>query len=297
MKKGSQKDSWMISLIIGWLVFVVSLTTWWLIFSLRIISQLSTFVGGTESSHQQKMLVMEGGTLIIFLLVGGVALVYFALRERQRFQEVSHFFSTFSHDLKTSISRLVLQGERLFDKELLAGKDRASDEAKKFQKNLLALEMQLENSLHLAQQGTRGLTLQSMDLKPIISRIHGNWPELKVSLQGQSQKKFKADAVALESILKNLVSNSVLHGEAEEIYFKVSDKNNQIEIHYSDNGKEFKGDAAQLGSRPQPSQKGTGIGLFIVQQWADRMKAELKFSQTERGSLQAHLTLPAGGEK
>lgn len=287
MKKGS----WVIGLIIGWLVFVVSLTTWWLIFSLRIISQLSMFVGGTQSSHQQQMLVMEGGTLIVFLLVGGVALVYFALRERQRFQEVSHFFSTFSHDLKTSISRLVLQGERLFDKE------KTSEEAKKFQKNLLALEMQLENSLHLAQQGTRGLTLQSMELKPIISRIHSNWPELKVSLQGQSQKTFRADAVALESILKNLVSNSVLHGEAEEIYLKMSDKNAQVEIHYSDNGKEFTGDPEQLGAKPQPSQKGTGIGLFIVQQWADRMKAGLKFSKSERGSLQAHITLPTESGK
>lgn len=279
-----KRISWTIWAIIAWLVFVVSLTIWWLIFSLRIIAQLSSYVSNSQVEHHQKMLVMEGATLIIFLIVGGSALVYFALRERSRFEEVRHFFSAFSHDLKTSISRLVLQGELIFKN------DKASAESRQFQKNLLALEMQLENSLHLAHQETRSLTLQEVNIKSIVSRIHGHWPDLKVHLQDKGT--LVSDAVALESIVKNLVSNSVLHGQADEVNLKVSTNSENIEILYFDNGKPFTGSLEVLGAKPQPSQMGTGIGLYIVHRWAKRLRGQIRFSLNESGSLQVHLTLP-----
>jgi hypothetical protein len=282
-----KKNSWVIWSIIAWLLFVVSLTTWWLIFSLRLISQLSSFTGNSGTSQHQKMLVMEGGTLIVLLIVGGVALVYFALKEKQRFEEVRHFFSSFSHDLKTSISRLVLQGELIFQKE------KESEASRNFQKNLLALEMQLENSLHLAQQGSRQLTLQKMDLKSTLSRIHGIWPELKVSLQGPGW--IVADAVAVESIIKNLVSNSVLHGGADEIFITLSEQNKKILMTYSDNGRVLEADLQSLGKRPRSSGKSTGIGLYIVRQWAQLLNSDLEFSKTDRGSLQARMAFFAEG--
>jgi signal transduction histidine kinase len=282
-----KKTSWVIWSIIAWLIFVVSLTIWWLIFSLRIISQLSSFTGALESTHHQKMLMMEGGTLIFFLIVGGVALVYFALREKQRFEEVRHFFSTFSHDLKTSISRLVLQGEILFQNE------KSTEASRNFQRNLLALEMQLENSLHLAQAEGRRLTLQKLDLKSILSRVHGIWPELKVSLKGPSI--VYADAVALESIIKNLVSNSVLHGQADEIYISITPLEQKTELIYADNGRVFEGDPSGLGERSHPSKKSTGLGLQIVRQWTRLLGHELQFSKTQSGSLQAHILFSVPG--
>jgi signal transduction histidine kinase len=236
---------------------------------------------------KRNMLIMEGSTLILLLIVGGIALVYYALRERRHLEEVKHFFSTFSHDLKTSISRVVLQAEAL------PKTAEGSEKLKAFQKNLLALEMQLENSLHYAQQESRVLTLQAVDMKAVVSRLHTQWPDLKFNLQGSG--RFRGDAVAVESIFKNLVSNAVLHGEADEINFRIIPDEAAVMIELSDNGKPVSIDIATLGKRLQASQKGTGIGLFLVQQWVSKLKGKIHFSKSERGSLLVVVTLPAAG--
>jgi len=286
----SRRVSGLIWLIVAWLVFVVSLSLWWLIFSLRTIQKLNEYVRDEYLIRQQNMMIMEGLVLILFLIIGGSALIYFALREKSRFDEVKHFFSTFSHDLKTSISRLVLQTENL------AQSDKNSDSLKDIQKNLISLEMQLENSLHFAQHDSRQLTLQPVDIKPVIGRLHTQWPDLKITLQGQG--KFVGDTAAVESIFKNLVSNASLHGGADEIQIAVKKNGERVEIRFTDNGQPVSVDVEQLGRRLHPSQKGTGIGLFLVHQWVSRLGGTIRFEKTERGSLEVQLnfaTADGGG--
>lgn len=280
-----KKSSWQIWAIILWLFFVIALAAWWLIFSIRTIHQLSEYLGDTALLDKRNMLIMEGATLILLLIIGGIALIYFAIREKRHLEEVKHFFSNFSHDLKTSISRVVLQAEAL------PKSGDSSEKNKAFQKNLMALEMQLENSLHYAQQESRRVAMEPVDMKAVISRLHTQWPDLKFNLQGQG--KFLGDAVAVESIFKNLISNSVLHGEADEVTFKIIPDESAIMIEVSDNGKPVTADIATLGRRLQASQKGTGIGLYLVQQWVDKLKGQIHFSKSDSQSLIVVLRFPA----
>lgn len=279
-----RKTSLVIWLILVWLAFVVSLTGWWMIFSLRTIERLGVLLQDVHFTDQKRMMVMEGSVLILCLLLGGIALVYFALREQRRLREVKHFFAAFSHDLKTSLARLILQSEPLVQQE------KNSDKLKNFQRNLLALQLQLENSLHLAEPENRRLALESMDVKSIISRLHTQWPEMKFNLQGSG--RFTGDAVAVESIFKNLVSNSVLHGGADEIQVSVRKDGSVLEVEYSDNGKPLATDIKELGRRLQPSTQGTGIGLYLVQSWVERLQGRVNLHKTERGSLAATLRFP-----
>jgi signal transduction histidine kinase len=130
-------------------------------------------------------------------------------------------------------------------------------------------------------------------MKSVVSRLHTQWPDLKFNLQGAG--RFLGDAVAVESIFKNLVSNAVLHGEADEINFKIIPDESSVMIEISDNGKPVSVDIATLGKRLQASQKGTGIGLFLVQKWVDKLKGRIHFSKSERESLLVVVTLPAAG--
>jgi len=279
-------SSWQIWTICGWLSFVIALSAWWLIFGVRTIHQLGQFVSDEDGLlRKRNMLIMEGSTLILLLIVGGIALIYYALREKKHLEEVKHFFSTFSHDLKTSISRVVLQSEALVKP------GEASDKIKNFQKNLMALEMQLENSLHYAQQESRALALEPVDMKSVVARLHSQWPDLKFNLQGQG--RFLGDAVATESIFKNLVSNAVLHGEADEMTFNLISDGGFVMVELSDNGKPVEADVKTLGKRLQASRKGTGIGLFLVGQWVARSRGQIHFSKSERGSLTVVLRFPA----
>lgn len=266
-----------------WLVFVVSLATWWMIFSLDLIQKFNDQNPQTDFQPQKTMLMTEGTVLIVFLIFGGISLIYYALREQKRLAEIQLFFSTFTHDLKTSITRLVLQGERLSQKY---------PEAEEFQKNLLILEMQLENSLHLAQMEERGLILEPVDIKKIVARLHMQWPGLKINLQGK--EVFLADQVAIESILKNLISNSLLHGQADEIFLKMEKDSSQIALDYWDNSQlKISQDLKSLGKTLQPSQKGSGMGLYIVNRWAAMQKSQLRFSAGKTGALSVHFKFPA----
>ncbi len=283
MKRGSS----LVYLFFVWLVFVVSLATWWMIFSLGLIQQFHDQNPQADFQPQKTMLITEGTVLIVFLLFGGISLIYYSLREQKRLAEIQLFFSTFSHDLKTSITRLVLQGERLSKKY---------PEAEEFQKNLLVLEMQLENSLHLAQVEERGLILEPVDIKKIVARLHMQWPGLKINLQGK--ELFLGDQVAVESIFKNLISNSLLHGQADEIFLKVGKESSIVTVDYWDNSQlKIEQDLNTLGRTLQPSQKGSGMGLYIVSRWTAVQKSQLRFSAQASGALVVHFKFPAAAAR
>ncbi len=278
------KSRWTVTFFVLWLIFVVSLAIWWMIFTLRTLGRLHDQNPALEIKPETTMLITEGSVLIVLLVLGGVTLISYALREQRRLSEVQLFFSTFTHDLKTSITRLVLQGERLSQKD---------PQAEEFQKSLMALEMQLENSLNLAQMDQRGLVLESIDLKKIISRLHTQWPDLKIQLQGK--ETFLGDSVAMESILKNLISNSLLHGKADEVSLKVSTQKNNVVILFSDNSQVvLQREPEELGQKLEPSQKGSGMGLYIVRRWTALQNGSIRFLVSAQKTLQVEMQFAKG---
>src|ERR1019366_6607410 len=105
----------------GWLLLTVSMTSWWLIYGLMVVGQLA---GGTQSQQEevirgQHMLHWEGGSLILLLILGGIGLFYYSLREFHRNRQIEQFFATLTHELKTPLASLRLQVESL--QEDLAG--------------------------------------------------------------------------------------------------------------------------------------------------------------------------------
>jgi signal transduction histidine kinase len=146
----------------------------------------------------------------------------------------------------------------------------------------------LENSLNLAQMDQRGLVLESVDLKKLISRLHTQWPGLKIQLQGKTL--FLADSMAMESILKNLISNSLLHGLADEIFLKLVVEKNTVLVFYSDNSEvALARPPEELGKKLEPSQKGSGLGLYIVRHWMNLQKANIRFLLSNRKTLQVEM--------
>src|SRR5438309_10429254 len=85
-------------LAIIWFAFTFSLVTWWWIF----------FLLRSRGDASHRMFAWEGSILIAAVLIGGIALILFSYRDQKRHQRLRFFFSTFSHDIKTSITRLPL---------------------------------------------------------------------------------------------------------------------------------------------------------------------------------------------
>lgn len=267
---------------IAWLVFVVSLATWWMIFSLRIISQLQEFVGDGSLQKQHDMLLMEGAVLIVLLICGGTALIYFVVREKKRFDQVRLFFTTFTHDMKTSITRLLLQSEEL-------GQKISPEGVKSFQKNIIALEFQLENSLNLAQFNRRDAHIEKVEPKSLVVRLHQYWPNIKITLNNNIP--LYTDSVGLESILRNVISNSMIHAKADEFKIKIETGRNYC-IEVTDNGSPSNFDFSSAGYTITPSVSGSGIGLYLIRQWVEKLGGTIAFLPSDVGSVKVVLCLP-----
>jgi signal transduction histidine kinase len=112
-----------------WLLFTVSLASWWLSVGLTL-------------TGRREMFLWEGGVFILVLIAGGLAIVLAIRREQRRREAVETFFMSFTHDIKTSLARVQLQAEGLRE-------DFPETEARASVDRLLAdtlrLQIQLEN--------------------------------------------------------------------------------------------------------------------------------------------------------
>jgi len=283
-----------IFLVALWVVFTVTLTAWWLIFGLRqldLINQ-SNLENAAQLNRHYQMLLWEGGILITSLVGGGLALFYFARREQKRHAQVEEFFAAFTHDAKTALASLRLQAESLQEDYAGSGPNPLLD---RLLRDTLRLQLQLENSLFLVNLSRGKFFLEPISLSTCIDNLRRHWPDLRIHQQGDAM--VFADARALESVLTNLIQNSVTHGCAPEIVIAVdSDQKNRLSLQIADNGQGFAGDFNQLGRLfvRHGRSSGSGVGLYIVRQLIKRMNGTIVFDNGPDGGFVAHLNLPEG---
>jgi signal transduction histidine kinase len=276
-----------------WVAFTVTLAGWWLVFGLRqldLIKRLSV-EGATDLHRYYQMLLWEGGVLIASLIGGGLALFYYARREQKRHAQVEEFFAVFTHDAKTSLASLRLQTEALREDFANAGPSPLLD---RLLSDTLRLQLQLENSLFLVNLTEGKLFLEPIRLSDRIDALRHHWPDLEITQAGDGI--LTADARALESVLTNLVHNSVTHGRATRVDFEIENADaGRLRVRLSDNGSGFQGDPGQLGSKPlvrHTRHSGSGVGLYIVRQLSRRMNGAIDFSRGNDGGFVAALEFP-----
>jgi signal transduction histidine kinase len=291
MSAERKRRSLAIALVAVWVVFTVTLAAWWLIFGLRQLDLIKSLnVAGAQDLHRYyQMLMWEGGILIASLIGGGLALFYYAKREQRRHAQVEEFFAAFTHDAKTALASLRLQAESLRE-------DFAQSEANPLLERLLSdtlrLQLQLENSLFLVNLPRGKFFLQPIRLSDRIDPLKLNWPDVTITVTGDAA--VMADARALESVLTNLVQNSVIHGHASQVKIDILRRDGRVMVTVVDDGKGFKGDLSQLGKLfvRHARSSGSGVGLYIVRQLLRGMNGTILFRNGSESGLVAELELP-----
>lgn len=266
------------TLAVIWFVFTFSLVTWWLVYSLRR-DDLNT------TAH--RMFAWEGSILLAAVLIGGGVMVFLSYRDEQRHQRLRFFFSNFSHDIKTSISRLRLQAEVLEED----AEQMKNPVFRRLIQDINRLDLQLENSLLLSSFAQSPLFLEELSLSQMISSLRSDFSDLKVELNQDAI--VRVDKRAFLSVLRNLFQNSVLHGKADAVQIHVSGQAPEILIRVRDNGLGFKGEIHRLGQGILRSndQRGNGIGLFISRSLVRKMRGQLNFFTDNQG-FEAQLKIP-----
>ncbi|HET9370481.1 MAG TPA: HAMP domain-containing sensor histidine kinase [Vicinamibacterales bacterium] len=279
-------------LAVVWLSLTVSLAAWWLVFGLSQARRLHTATAPADTAEidrVQRMLEWEGIFLIALLVGGGIALIVGIRREHARQDEVSNFFMSFTHDLKTSLASLQLQAESLRE-DLPEAADNANLE--RLMKDARRLQLQLENSLYFAQPDG-GLIVEPVDVHALVERVAEDWPELEVRTEGE--RLVLADERGVTSVMRNLLQNASVHGQAREVVVRIEPvTHGRVAITVTDDGRGvLEEEVAHLG---QPFVRsattgGSGVGLFVSRRLLSRMRGSLQCARADRG-LRVTLELP-----
>lgn len=268
-----------IYLAVIWFLFTFSLVTWWWIFWMQRVA---------TSEKTYRMFVWEGSVLLALLLVGGSALVLFTYRDSRRHHRLRFFFSTFSHDIKTSIARLRLQAEVL-EEDLQSA---SNPVLKRLVQDIHRLDLQLENSLLLANLEEGHFLRERIPLSSLFSTLRNEFPDL--SLELEKEAAIFGDRRALLSVFRNLLQNAVIHGKASAVKLQVKSLGREhIEILVRDNGLGFKGNINKLGSEILIStdSHGNGIGLLLTRRLLKKMNGDISFENHNSQGFAAKITL------
>jgi signal transduction histidine kinase len=281
-----------IALVGLWVVFTVTLAGWWLVFGLRQLDLLNrlNLEGAADFHRHYQMLLWEGGILILSLIGGGLALFYYARREQKRHAQVEEFFAAFTHDAKTALASLRLQAESLREDFANAEPSPLLD---RLLSDTLRLQLQLENSLFLVNLTRGKFFLEPISLSDRVDTLRHHWPDLAITQSGDGV--VMADVRALESVLTNLVQNSVTHGRANEVDVNVKRTGDgRLIVRVADNGSGFQGDPNQLGKLfvRHTCGSGSGVGLYIVRQLVKRMNGTIRFTGGRPGGFLAEIDFP-----
>jgi signal transduction histidine kinase len=264
---------------VAWLVFTVSLASWWLSVGLSL-------------TNRHTMFLWEGGAFILVLLGGGIAILVAIRREDRRRQALEMFFMSFTHDLKTSLASVQLQAEGLREDQADPAMRGPLD---RLLQDTVRLQIQLENSLFVAQPDGRLLS-ERLDVGAAVARQREDWPTLTIDVRGEGA--VTADARAFDTVLRNVLQNAVLHGRATHVVVRVSsDPGDVLRIEIEDNGTGVIPEhLSQLGepfARPSAS-SGTGVGLHVSRRLVARMGGSLWFGGSGAG-LVVTISLPEAG--
>lgn len=268
-------------LIGGWLLFTVSLAIWWLIFGLRQLEAIKAIQSADAAKlvEYQTMLMVEGLSLVVSLLAGGIALCWLVLREESERKRITDFFSVFSHELKTPLSSIQLQAESLRSKLLDTG---GAQIASRLLEDTQRLLLQLENAL-MSADDRFGLVLETIELEPFLRNMALSWPSLQITVEGNAL--VIADMRALTAVSQNVFNNSIFHGKATSVAVKISSIGKQVQVLFEDNGKGFAGEVKNLGVafKRHYQGSGSGIGLAIVKSLLNRMGGSLEVQPSTQG--------------
>jgi len=256
-----------------------------LVFHTRLFEGIENL--GTPAAHDLsrhgRMVVYELTSLILALILSGAALFYLIRLERRRSDQIHGFFAVFSHELKTSLSRLRLQAEGVQDDLKKNGR---GGPALRLLEDMGKLEVQLENSLWVARGEEDLLLIETLALSKIVGEFAHQFP-LLVHL---SREAFvRGDHRALQSIFKNIFQNAVVHGEAQNLWIEVSKgaSADQLCIRFRDDGQGFDGITQDLGQdfRRHTRSSGTGLGLYLVRTLSKIQGGDAHFQSATRGFI------------
>ena len=272
-------------------VGVLALGGWWLF----LVVKLSTTPEVVLTTDFIKLAKWEGGTFLILLTSLTVSFYYLYYKDLRKTKSLQDFFSGLTHELKTPLASIRLQGEVLQEKLSLDEK-----QAQLFERlidDTQNLEIQMDKIIQLSRvERDQTLNLQKKSIKEELKRITTSFSgDLSIELNNLQDLQVLIDPFALELIFKNLFENTKHHSNNDEVAIFLENSDNYLKIIYNDGG-QFKGDEKKLGKLfyTHHQTRGSGIGLYLSNKLTKMMNGDFQIETSPNFFIT--ITLPLSKE-
>lgn len=264
------------SLSLVWALVLLLIGSWWI----YIIFHFEDLFLHTDRIRITKMIIWEGGSFIILLLLLSISLLILYLKDQRKSKSLQAFFASLTHELKTPLASIRLQGEVI--NEILNSKNDTT--LNKLSTRLLEdtgkLENQMDKILQLSRLERGGeLNLTSMKIVPHMKSLAKKWAStLEIDINTEDpETTIETDEFAFELMIKNLLENTRIHTASKKVKINVKKNADNVVLTYIDEG-HFHGDKTKLGTLfyKHNSTKGSGIGLYLTNELIKKMHGKLE---------------------
>jgi len=276
---------------------------------LKAIVQRFNLDAGQVLAMQTWVVILVLSILVGIILMGIFLIFVYNAKTYQLYRLQQNFINNFTHELKTPVTSLKLYLET-FHKHDLARADQL-----KYLSYMIhdvdRLSDNINRILNLAkiESKTYGGEFLPSDLVQTVQRFYENNAylfqgcEIKILNPAQRPFVYPIDPSLFEMLLMNLLINAVKYNTSPKprINIVFAPKKQCLQIHFEDNGigidqreiKKVFRKFYQVGSADDMSAKGSGLGLYLVENIARLHKFKIKASSAGPGLGSVFtLTLP-----
>jgi K+-sensing histidine kinase KdpD len=238
------------------------------------------------------MIIGEGGVFLLLLFLGVWWIKKNVWQDLKRAQKEKNFLLAVTHELKTPIAAIRLNSQTLKTRKL------TTEQSQELCADIISESNRLEtlvNNILLATQFEQNNTLgnwNDIELSLLtenqVKRFQQIFPERTVNSTIQANVQMNGEESMLESLLFNLLENAHKYSpisEAISVSLKASEHFIVLEV--SDTGPGIPSEERKavfdkfhrVGNEQTRTQKGTGLGLFIVKEICKAHRAEITLSE------------------
>ena len=205
--------------------------------------------------------------------------------------ELDRFVYSVSHDLRAPLMSIL----GLIN---LSENEQSVDERKAYLFKMKEMVNKLDNFIHEVIDYTRNIKAnienKEIDVESLIHEIIADlkfmqgWDEIDFQVDVRLDEKFYTDTARLNTILKNLITNSIKYYNFREpnsfIRIEVTANTGQKKLVVSDNGQgidpKYQQQVLEMFFRGTERSTGSGLGLYIVNEMVNKLDGTLKLDST-----------------
>jgi K+-sensing histidine kinase KdpD len=284
-------------------VYVILQFSWWGFHLIELTKATDT--NASVVDKRIMMVVGEGAVFFLMLLLGLWKIRSSIRKEFELSQRQNNFLLSVTHELKTPIAANKLYLQTIQKRN--PSEEMRSDLLNKALKENQRLEHLIDNILNAARVENRALQpiKESVDLNHFINALvvqfRKRYPTATIEVLHAPHKTVHFDVFMIETVLSNLVDNAVKYSqENAQIQINASLTDTQVLLTVSDVGIGIKQEdqAAifskfyRIGNEETRTQKGSGLGLFIAQEFLKLHGGSIQYKQNSPTGSVFQLTLP-----